>query len=109
MDSHHTSVTGAPGKSTHRAGARAAKAALHIQILCPRLWVQDEIKEEEQMHNGLFTVYVKLQTLASSKEGQDLVEYALLCCLIALAVITGVNNVATAVMNVFTNVSSSLA
>jgi Flp pilus assembly pilin Flp len=82
---------------------------LHIQILCPRLWVQDEIKEGEQTHGGLLTVYVRFQTLASSEEGQDLVEYALHCCSIALAVITGVNNVATAVMNVFTNVSSSLA
>jgi Flp pilus assembly pilin Flp len=82
---------------------------LHIQILCPRLWVQDEVKEEEHMHHRLLTLYVKFQTLASSEEGQDLVEYALLCCLIALAVITGVNSVATAVTSVFTNVSTSLA
>jgi len=95
--------------STYRAAARAAKAALHILILCPRVWVQDEIREEEDMHYGLLTLYVNFQTLASSEEGQDLVEYALLCCLIALAVITGVNNVATAVTTVFTNISSSLA
>ena len=43
------------------------------------------------------------------EEGQDLVEYALLVCLIALAAITGVKKVATAVTTVFNNISSSLA
>lgn len=61
------------------------------------------------MHNGLLTLYVKFQTLASNEEGQDLVEYALLICLIALVVITGVNHVATAVTSVFNQLSSSLA
>jgi Flp pilus assembly pilin Flp len=42
-------------------------------------------------------------------EGQDLVEYALLVALVALVCVTGVNNVATAVNSVFTNISSSLA
>jgi len=52
---------------------------------------------------------VKLQDLMNREEGQDLVEYALLVCLIALAAITGVNKVATAVTAVFSNISSSLA
>jgi pilus assembly protein Flp/PilA len=52
---------------------------------------------------------VKLQNLMNREEGQDLVEYALLVCLIALAAITGVNKVATAVTTVFTNISTSLA
>jgi Flp pilus assembly pilin Flp len=43
------------------------------------------------------------------EQGQDLVEYALLVCLIALAAISGVNHVAIAVTKVFTNISSSLA
>jgi Flp pilus assembly pilin Flp len=66
-------------------------------------------KEGKHMHYGALKLYVKFQTLASSEDGQDLVEYALLCCLIALAAITGVNYVATAVTTVFTNISSSLA
>ena len=109
MGGNHASVTGARRMSTYRPAARAAKAALHILILCPRVWVQDEIREQEHMDHGLLTLYVNFQTLASSEEGQDLVEYALLCCLIALAAITGVNDVATAVATVFTNISSSLA
>jgi Flp pilus assembly pilin Flp len=45
----------------------------------------------------------------NGEEGQDLVEYALLVCLIALAAISGVNHVASAVTKVFSNVSASLA
>lgn len=37
MGSNHSPVTEAPRKSTDRAGARAAKAALHILILFPRV------------------------------------------------------------------------
>jgi pilus assembly protein Flp/PilA len=60
--------------------------------------------------NSLFlALYVRLQGLMNREEGQDLVEYALLVCLIALAAITGVKNVATAVTTVFNNISSSLA
>jgi Flp pilus assembly pilin Flp len=61
------------------------------------------------MNYLLLTMYLKLQTLANREDGQDLVEYALLCCMIALAAITGVNYVATAVTTVFSNISSSLA
>jgi pilus assembly protein Flp/PilA len=60
--------------------------------------------------NELFLkLFVKFQGLRSSEEGQDLVEYALLVCLVSLAAITGVKHVASAVIAVFTNVSSSLA
>jgi pilus assembly protein Flp/PilA len=61
------------------------------------------------MNNLFLAMYMKLQTLMNREEGQDLVEYALLVCLIALAAITGVNKVATAVTSVFSNISSSLA
>jgi Flp pilus assembly pilin Flp len=43
------------------------------------------------------------------EEGQDLVEYALLVSLIALAAITSVGYVSTAIKTVFTNISTSLA
>jgi pilus assembly protein Flp/PilA len=54
------------------------------------------------------TVCKRVQNLMHSEGGQDLVEYALLVCLIALAAIAGVRHVATAVNSVFSNVSSSL-
>ena len=61
------------------------------------------------MNNLFLAMYVKLQNLMNRDEGQDLDEYALLVCLIALAAITGVNKVAGAVTTVFSNISSSLA
>jgi pilus assembly protein Flp/PilA len=61
------------------------------------------------MNNMFLALVVKMQNLMNREEGQDLVEYALLVCLIALAAITGVNKVATAVTTVFTNISTSLA
>jgi pilus assembly protein Flp/PilA len=61
------------------------------------------------MNNLFLTLYVKLQSLMSREEGQDLVEYALLTALIALAAITGIGKVATAVNTVFSNISGSLA
>ncbi len=61
------------------------------------------------MQDTILRLYVKLQDLTNSEQGQDLVEYALLCALIALALIASISTVATAVNNVFTNVSSSLA
>ena len=61
------------------------------------------------MNSLLLKKYVELQNLLAHEEGQDLVEYALLVCLIALAAISGVNHVATATTKVFSNISSSLA
>lgn len=57
----------------------------------------------------IFTACMKVRDLMHREEGQDLVEYALLVALIALAAISGVKHVATAVNSVFTNVSTSLA
>jgi pilus assembly protein Flp/PilA len=56
-----------------------------------------------------FRLYIRFLGLMNGEEGQDLVEYALLVCLIALAAIGGVSHVATAVTKVFSNISSSLA
>ncbi|MGO8758956.1 MAG: Flp family type IVb pilin [Terracidiphilus sp.] len=61
------------------------------------------------MHNRLLTWYVMFQSLTNSEQGQDLVEYGLLCTLIALSMIAGIHPIATAVGKVFSNVSSSLA
>jgi pilus assembly protein Flp/PilA len=60
------------------------------------------------MNNLFLALYVRLQSLMNREDGQDLVEYALLVCLIALAAITGVKNVATAVSTVFNSISSTL-
>jgi len=68
------------------------------------------LTEGELLMNETFLkLFVKLQNLKTSEEGQDLVEYALLVALIALVCVTGVSKVATAVNSVFTNISSSLS
>jgi Flp pilus assembly pilin Flp len=65
--------------------------------------------EKVEMNAIFLKIWVALQSLRSSERGQDLVEYSLLVCLIALGGIAGVRHVATAVTAVFSNVSSSLA
>ena len=61
------------------------------------------------MNNLCPKLHVKLLRLMSGEQGQDLIEHALLVCLIALAAIGGVNHVAGAVSKVFSNISTSLA
>jgi pilus assembly protein Flp/PilA len=61
------------------------------------------------MNTLLQKLHVIFLGLISGQEGQDLVEYALLVALVALAAIGGVHKVAGAITSVFTNISSSLA
>jgi pilus assembly protein Flp/PilA len=61
------------------------------------------------MNHLLLKLHLTVQRLTCDVEGQDLVEYSLLVCLIALAAIAGVRHVATAVTAVFSNISTSLA
>ena len=61
------------------------------------------------MRNLLLNTFVKFQGLKNSEEGQDLVEYALLITLVALAAVAGVNKVASAINTVFSNISATLS
>ena len=61
------------------------------------------------MKSLFLNFYEKFQGLKNGEEGQDLVEYALLVALIALACVVGVQNVASAITTVFSNISSTLA
>jgi pilus assembly protein Flp/PilA len=61
------------------------------------------------MNNLFLKIYVKVQDLMNNEEGQDLVEYALLITLVALAAVSGINGVASAINNVFSKISSTLA
>jgi pilus assembly protein Flp/PilA len=47
-----------------------------------------------------------LQNLHRQESGQDLIEYALVAALIALAAIAGMNNVASAINTGFSNISN---
>jgi pilus assembly protein Flp/PilA len=61
------------------------------------------------MNTWLQKLHVIFLGLTSGEEGQDLVEYALLVAMVALAAIGGVHKVADAITTVFTNISTSLA
>ncbi len=60
------------------------------------------------MNNLFLKMYIKAQDLMSREEGQDLVEYALLITLVALAAVAGINKVASAINTVFSNISNTL-
>jgi len=60
------------------------------------------------MNSTLKNLYVKFQGLRDGEEGQDLVEYALLVSLIALACISATSSVASAINTVFSGISSTL-
>lgn len=61
------------------------------------------------MNSTILMLRLMFQSILNREEGQDLVEYALLVSLIALACITSVGYVAQAVTTVFNNISTSLA
>jgi len=50
----------------------------------------------------------KFRSLLSREEGQDLVEYALLCALLAFGIVSGMSNVAKGLDTAFSNISSTL-
>jgi pilus assembly protein Flp/PilA len=56
----------------------------------------------------LFKLQMRLQSLITSEEGQDLVEYALVVALIAFAATAGMKGLATGLNTAFSNVSGKL-
>ena len=64
------------------------------------------------MTNKALNFYVKMQVLRDgllSEEGQDLIEYALVVALIALAATAGMSTVATKISQAFANIGTKLA
>lgn len=60
------------------------------------------------MKDILLKLYIKVQDLLSQEEGQDLVEYALIVALIALAATAGMTKLATAINTGFTTLGTTL-
>ena len=60
------------------------------------------------MNNLFLKLYIKIQDLLSQDEGQDLVEYALIVALIALAATAGMKTLATAINSGFTTLGTTL-
>jgi pilus assembly protein Flp/PilA len=60
------------------------------------------------MKDTMLKIYIKIQNLMAREEGQDLVEYALVVALLALAATVGITAVGTALQAAFTNISTTL-
>lgn len=64
--------------------------------------------EKEQMKDTMLKLYVKAQNFFSADEGQDLVEYALVVALIALAATAGMRTLASDLSNAFSTIGTTL-
>jgi pilus assembly protein Flp/PilA len=60
------------------------------------------------MNNLFLKLNSKFQDLLRREEGQDLVEYALLCALLAFGIVSGMGAVAKGLDTAFSNISSTL-
>jgi len=63
------------------------------------------------MKNVMLNLYIRMQNLKSrltEEEGQDLVEYALVVALIALAATAGMNTLASDISAAFTSIGNTL-
>jgi pilus assembly protein Flp/PilA len=60
------------------------------------------------MKDTMLKMYIKLQNLLSQDEGQDLVEYALIVALIALAATAGMKTLASDLSAAFSSVGSTI-
>jgi pilus assembly protein Flp/PilA len=61
------------------------------------------------MNNAILKLFVKMQTLAIREEGQDLVEYALVVGLLAIASVVALKSLATVVTGIFGTIQTTLA
>jgi pilus assembly protein Flp/PilA len=61
------------------------------------------------MNPLLLSLYSMSKALKNNEEGQDMVEYALVVALIALAATAAMQGVGTAIVNLFNNVSTQIA
>jgi pilus assembly protein Flp/PilA len=61
------------------------------------------------MNNALLKLFVKIQIVMMREEGQDLVEYALITGLLAVAAVATLRTVGTAITNIFSNIQTTLA
>jgi pilus assembly protein Flp/PilA len=61
------------------------------------------------MNTMFLKLLVKMQELINREEGQDLVEYALLVSLIAIAAVASSKALGTGIASIFTTISTDIA
>jgi pilus assembly protein Flp/PilA len=65
--------------------------------------------ETNQVNNLFLKLYAMSQGLKDNEQGQDMVEYALVVSLLSLAATTAISGVGTAVVHLYTNISTGIA
>jgi pilus assembly protein Flp/PilA len=60
------------------------------------------------MNNLLLKLSFKLRDLASHEEGQDLVQYAMICAVLAFGIVAGMTQMAKGLNSAFDNISTNL-
>jgi pilus assembly protein Flp/PilA len=60
------------------------------------------------MNNILLMLSFRLRDLVNHEEGQDLVQYAMICAVLAFGVVAGMTQLATGLNKAFDNISTSL-
>jgi pilus assembly protein Flp/PilA len=64
--------------------------------------------ENSKMKDTLLMFSIKLKTLLSNEDGQDLIEYALVVALIAFGAVTAMSTLSSDINNAFTNIGNIL-
>ena len=60
------------------------------------------------MKDMMLKLSVQMQSLMMSEEGQDLIEYALIASVVAMAAVAGMGTLATDINTAFTNIGAKL-
>jgi pilus assembly protein Flp/PilA len=61
------------------------------------------------MNNLMLKMFVKMQTLLASEEGQDLVEYGLVVALVAFGAVLALKSLGSGLGDLFNDINSTLA
>ena len=60
------------------------------------------------MNNLMLKLFVRMQVLINREDGQDMVEYALVCALLGFGWVMGTKSVASALSTAFSGISTTL-
>jgi pilus assembly protein Flp/PilA len=71
-------------------------------------WADFTLWGRTQMKDKLLMLSIKLRTILSDEQGQDLIEYALLVALVAFGATAGMSSLASAINTAFSNVGTVL-
>jgi pilus assembly protein Flp/PilA len=86
----------------------AIRLPIYKQAPLPIHWEKSKLRGSRDMKEKFMLRVIQLQNLISDEQGQDLIEYALVVALIALAATAGMKTVANDINVAFTNIGTKL-